>query len=270
MSEDAHLLRSQLIHRQKKDLAELEKDSKKKKGALKEAAQVKIEEMLVLHEQELQAFDAEHSIKHKQESTSAPSVVDPESQVAVFKAKSLAKLSKKELEELCAEHGLSKKGSKEEITSRLLTVTKKSGESLPQEPSISEKEVKSPAKDEDSAAESSESSEESSDDEEQVTKKKSAPVFVTPEEEEKQVKRERIVQKGILHLFEQRFPKGFKLEDLPKYLEKIGVVNFKPDSLGYKDLHDFARKQPKEIIVYDKKHAMLLPGKGEEERERKK
>lgn len=113
-------------------------------------------------------------------------------------------------------------------------------------------------------------SDSSSEDLSSEDEKKNAPVIVDEEEAAKQVKRERIVQKAILHLFAVKFEKGFKLEDLPSLLAKIQVNNFRPETLGYDSLHDFARKQPKEIIRYDKYKGMLLPALSEEERKKKR
>ena len=252
--EDIHIERSKLIQRQKKEMAELEKDLKKKKGAMREAVQEKIEETEALHAEELAAFDKTHAVEK------AKPVDSPATEVKhiAIQQRNWGKCSKAELEEECLERGLSKKGSKEELITRLMTcsavVVKK------------EETEHSPTKDESDSDDSEDDSEEDSDEDSDDQ----APVIVDDEEAAKQVKRERIVQKAILHLFEVRFPTGFKLEDLAANLAKIQVNNFKVQSLGYDSLHDFARKQPKDIIRYDKYKSMLYPAPKEGEKKGKK
>jgi hypothetical protein len=67
------------------------------------------------------------------------------------------------------------------------------------------------------------------------------------------------VRKAILHLFETKFPEGFPLDDLPDNLARIKVTNFKVESLGYTSLHEFARKQPRDALFYDKGEKWLKP-----------
>lgn len=239
---DAQADRSRLLNRQKKDKTELEKEVKKKKGALKQAAMEQLEAMEKLHADELAEFDAKAG-------TGAPKPVQAAPQVAPTATKHAPieiewnDLSKKELQEECALRGLSKGGGREELVTRLIGWAA---------------EMKAKGfTDEDIEGESSEESEADSSDE------SDGDIPDMSEEQrleaERQYKRETIVRKAILHLFESKFPEGFPLELLPEYLAKIKVTNFKPESLGYLNLHDFARKQPRDVIYYSKDEKWIKP-----------
>jgi len=234
---DIHQERSRLIQRQRKEMTELEKDLRKKKGAMKDAVQEKIEETEKIHAQELIDFDKINGVQQIEKLK--PSAETVAASQAARQQRNWSQLQKSELEEECLERGLSKKGSKEELITRLMGAYSAT--------------VDEPAKAKESDDDSDDSDSDSSSDEEK------APVVEDPEEAAKQYKRERIVQKAILHLFEQKFPHGFLLEELPQMLAKIQVNNFKPQSLGYESLHEFARKQPRGLIRYDKYKGMLHP-----------
>jgi hypothetical protein len=239
--------RSRLLNRQKKERSDLEKEVKKKKGAMKAAAEAQLEEMELSHTKELQEFDEQHgSGKQQKETSNAP-------QVLVVSKKlptdiEWNDLSKKELQEECALRGLSKGGGREELVTRLICWAA---------------EVKASGAEPGEGEENSEESDHSSDDDSVSDSDDEDDIPDMTDEQrneaEKQYKRELIVRKAILHLFESKFPEGFLLEDLPEYLARIKVVNFKPESLGYSSLHEFARKQPREAIFYDKGHKMLKP-----------
>ena len=240
--------RSRLLNRQKKERSDLEKEVKKKKGAMKAAAEAQLEEMEASHAKELDEFDEKHGSGKQQKE--APKQAAP--QVVVSKKLPTDiewnDLSKKELQEECALRGLSKGGGREELVTRLIcwaAEVKARGDTGSVE--ADEEEDSEHSSDDDSVSDSDDN-----DDIPDMTDEQR-------NEAEKQYKRELIVRKAILHLFESKFPEGFLLDDLPEYLARIKVVNFKPESLGYSSLHEFARKQPREAIFYDKGHKMLKP-----------
>jgi hypothetical protein len=237
--------RSRLLNRQKKDRTELEKDVKKKKGALKQLAQEQLDLLEKAQAEELAEFDSTHGGK-----TTSPNPVVAAPQIVTSPAApnrfpinvDWNDLSKKELGEECALRGLSKGGSKEEMVTRLIgwaAEMKAKGFEEPDSDDSSDID--------DGSSVSSEDIPDMSDDQRL--------------EAERQYKRELIVRKAILHLFETKFPDGFPLDQLPDHLAKIKVVNFKPESLGYLTLHDFARKQPRDVIFYQKDHKWLRPVK---------
>ena len=237
--------RSRLLNRQKKERSDLEKEVKKKKGAMKVTAQEQLEQLEKDQENELAEFDAQNG-EVKPVFVTAPKV-----STAVYKNLpddiEWNDLSKKELQEECNLRGLSKGGGREELVTRLIGWTAekklkmKNGE-------INDEDESGRSSDEDSVSSSGEEDDDIPDmsDEQRL-------------EAERQYKRELIVRKAILHLFESKFPEGFPLEELPEYLAKIKVLNFKPESLGYTSLHEFARKQPREAIFYDKHEKWLKP-----------
>ena len=240
--------RSKLLNKHKKDRSELEKDVKKKKGAMKAAAQLELEQLEAAQLLELAEFDSIHNVgdsaNKKDEDHQPPPLVKVVSRSLPTDIE-WKDLSKKELQEECALRALSKGGGKEELVTRLICWA-------------AERKL-NPAEegedDEDSKNSSDEDSVSSSEEEEDIPD-------MTDEQKqtaEKQYKRELIVRKAIMHLFENKFPEGFPLDDLPDCLARIKVVNFKPESLGYATLHEFARKQPREAIFYDKGIKWLKP-----------
>ena len=244
--------RSKLLNRQKKDRTELEKDVKKKKGAMKTAAQAALEQLETDQARELAEFDALHGME-------ASCVVAPAPQIKeeVISKKSLPfdiewkDLSKKELQEECALRGLSKGGGKEELVTRLICWAAEQ-KLLPEDKERDGDELSSESNNSSDDDSVSSSDEDGEDEDEDMTEEQKQ--FA-----EKQYKRELIVRKAILHLFENKFHEGFPLDELPEYLSRIKVVNFKPESLGYATLHEFARKQPREAIFYDKGIKWLKP-----------
>ena len=245
---DVQAERSRLLNRQKKDRTELEKDVKKKKGALKDAAQAKLDQLEADQARELAEFDQAHGLNA---SAAAP---EPEAVQMVKKSKLPTDLewndmSKKELQEECALRGISKGGGKEELVTRLICWA---AEERTRRANAGDDDEDDEDDEEDNEDEEEEDSDDDSDDMPDMTEEQK-------QEAEKQYKREVIVRKAILHLFESRFPEGFPLDDLPEVLARIKVVNFKPESLGYASLHEFARKQPRDAIFYDKAIRYLKP-----------
>lgn len=242
--------RSRLLNRQKKDRSDLEKDVKKKKGAMKAAAQAELEQLEIDQARQLAEFDALNGLAVQSESlqSSPAPVVKVSTKSSLPTDIEWQDLSKKELQEECSLRGLSKGGGKEELVTRLICwAADHKGNPSPEEGEEDDDEEEH-SSDEDSV--SSSDDEEEADDNMTEEQKQTA---------EKQYKRELIVRKAILHLFENKFPEGFPLEELPEYLARIKVVNFKPESLGYATLHEFARKQPREAIFYDKGIKWLKP-----------
>ena len=238
--------RSRLLNRQKKEKTDLEKEVKKKKGAMKTAAQAQLEEMENVHAKELVDFDGKNGLVVNKIITEATPIVS-QSKKRLPTDIEWNDLSKKELQEECALRSLGKSGGREELVTRLIcwAAEAKANGPVNDEENVDEESVHS--SDEDSV-----SSDDSEDDMPDMTEEQR-------NEAERQYKRELIVRKAILHLFESKFPQGFLLEDLPEYLARIKVTNFKPESLGYSSLHEFARKQPREAFFYDKGHKMIKP-----------
>ena len=117
MSGDPNVERSKLLNRQKAEKTAAQKEMKKKRGELLEAAQKKFEEMEARHERELREFDAAHGIG----GGAGGKAKDAGAHKAKFMTVAQARdMSKKELEEACSERGLSKKGSREDILMRLI------------------------------------------------------------------------------------------------------------------------------------------------------
>jgi hypothetical protein len=236
--------RSRLLNRQKKDRTELEKDVKKKKGALKETAQAKLDQLEADHARELSEFDLSHGLASGAQ-PDAPVAAAPSKRSKLPTDLEWSELSKKELQEECAQREISKGGGKEDLVTRLIC--------------WAAEETARRANTGDDEDDESESSDEEEEDE--FDSDSDLPDMTDDQkvEAEKQYKRELIVRKAILHLFESRFPEGFPLDDLPDVLARIKVVNFKPESLGYATLHEFARKQPRDAIYYDKGIRFLKP-----------
>lgn len=238
--------RSRLLNRQKKERSDLEKDVKKKKGAMKQAAQEELEALEITHAQELAEFDNAHSTNPSSKPTAAPVVAAAPAASTTHAPIDVEwnDLSKKELQEECALRNLSKGGGREELVTRLIGWAAE----------MKAKGVTFEAEDPDSDSDNDEGSDGSSSDGDIPDMNDEQKL-----EAEKQYKRETIVRKAILHLFESKFPDGFPLDQLPEYLAKIKVTNFKPESLGYTSLHDFARKQPRDLIYYNKDQKVIKP-----------
>ena len=248
---DTQAERSRLLNRQKKDRTELEKDVKKKKGAMKTAAQAQLEELESAQAAELAEFDKVNGLAgpespSKEAIKPAPTVVSKNLPTDI----EWADLSKKELQEECALRGLSKGGGREELVTRLICWVGDVQANGGGEQSGTDEDDDDDEDDEDEDSEDEDGDE--SDDMPDMTEEQKSLA-------EKQYKRELIVRKAIVHLFESKFPEGFPLDDLPEYLARIKVVNFKPETLGYSSLHEFARKQPREAIFYDKGLKWLKP-----------
>ena len=205
--------RSRLLNRQKKDRTELEKTVKSKKGAFKQAAQEELAKLETDQEHELAEFDRQHR------SASSPQVVQDgdESPAKVKKTKGKKKLpvdiewsdlSKRELQEECHQRGLSKGGGREELVSRLIDWAADRKAKMKNGIEEEEEEEDSESDDSDSSDDEGDDSSDDSDDIPDMTD-------TQKEEAERQYKRELIVRKAILHLFESKFPDGFPLEDLP-------------------------------------------------------
>ena len=242
---DTQADRSRLLNRQKKDRSELEKEVKKKKGAMKVIAQKMLEELEEAQALELASFDAKAGIAVVAPVVAAPvvAVADPTAPLDV----DWSDLSKKELEDECTRRALSKGGRREELVTRLIgwAAEMRTIGYVPAPPK-DDSNSDSNSSDNDSISSDDDNGNDDMDDAQKL-------------EAEKQYKREVIVRKAILHLFESKFHEGFPLEDLAVNLEKIKVMNFKVESLGYTTLHEFARKQPREAFYYDKGIKWLKP-----------
>jgi hypothetical protein len=249
--------RSKLLNKHIQERKELEKDVKKKKGALKEQAQAKLDELIVQQEAELKKLDAEHGTgKPKKEEEEEPN----EKQVLIIgtdvKERNWNSLSNKEAQDECAKRGLSSKGKKEQLLTRLIVFHSELEAKLA-DGSIKIEDKKPEPEEEDSEESSSDDEE---DDDEDDEKKELTPEEL--EEAEKQYKREKIVRKAIKHLLTTKHKEGFQLDALPELLEGIKVKNFTPAMCGYKSMEDFAKKQPERLFRYSKSKKLIRPPKG--------
>jgi len=97
----------------------MEKDLKKKKGMMKEQAQKKYDDMVDQFEKEVTDFDAKNAAKIPSEKGKEV-VPDKSGPEKMFSERNWNTLSKTQMEEECSKRGLSKKGSKEQLTTRLI------------------------------------------------------------------------------------------------------------------------------------------------------
>lgn len=115
--DEINVERSKLLNRQKAEKSAAQKEMKKKRGELLEAAQKKFEEMEARHERELQEFEAAHGGGAHHAAKAKETRVGHVKPVTVAQAK---EMTKKELEEACGARGLGKKGSREDLVMRLI------------------------------------------------------------------------------------------------------------------------------------------------------
>lgn len=253
--------RSKLVQKHKQQRAELEKKVKKLKGAMKEAAQKELDELDSKHEAELAEFEgasagaagkATKKDEQKEEETPASS------SGKVFRDRNWNGLSKKELEDACVERGLGKKGSKEDLVTKLTIFQQEQASKAPaggyasaQPPRASdEDEDDDDDEDEDDEDDDDEDDDEEDDDDDQE---------VDAEEMERQGKREKAVQKAVRFLLTDKCPDGFPLDELIQKLEMVNVKGFAPEKLGYKTVEKFVRGQPEAVLRYRRKEQMILP-----------
>jgi len=255
--------RSKLIQRQKKDEADAEKDVKKKKGAMKEAAQAKLEELREKNATELEEFDrakatvvADSEVVGAASSSKAdrPSDALPEHDNVVvapattFRVLNWNGLSKKELEEECVKRGLGKKGSKEDLVMKLILFSQEQEGKEPVEteaplpkappakaPPVRRREVGS-------------SDEEESDEEEEADVEKAA----------QQYKREQYLR-GALKVMVTKNPEGVSVDDLADVLAGMKVTGYAPEKFGYKTTEKLLKYQPAKLLRYDAKERMIYP-----------
>eukprot|EP01067_Filipodium_phascolosomae_P008174 Filipodium_phascolosomae@DN6884_c0_g1_i1.p1 len=226
MGKDLNLERSRLVSKHVQIVRELEKDVKKKKGGLKEAAQAKLEAAFLENEEELAAFDAQAKV-----SSSAADRTDRHqnaSGTSAFRNQNWEGLSKKELIEACTERGLGKKGTKEDMVSKLIAFH----QSLPSPPTPPPQEK-----------------------EDDVTA-----------EDERKYKRELIMRKALVKILEKESETdafdvgvGIASKDIPPKLHDLGVRNFRPSLLGYRSVHAWLKRTPKTIIHYDANTRKVFP-----------
>eukprot|EP00747_Dinoflagellata_sp_TGD_P192287 gnl/TRDRNA2_/TRDRNA2_56921_c0_seq1.p1 gnl/TRDRNA2_/TRDRNA2_56921_c0~~gnl/TRDRNA2_/TRDRNA2_56921_c0_seq1.p1 ORF type:complete len:267 (+),score=110.78 gnl/TRDRNA2_/TRDRNA2_56921_c0_seq1:65-865(+) len=262
---DAQKERSQLCQRQKKEQGEIEKKVKKLKGALKEAAQKELEELVAKHEAELAAFDKPAAAGSKKEASGytagsatqpplapAPAEEKPAKKTH-FRDRNWPSLSKKELEEAAVERGVSKKGSKEELVQRLIMFQQEQGPADASAPSGASSAKKAESDDED------DDDEDEDDDDEDDEPSDDDGVEADPAEMEAQAKREKAVQKAIRFLLTEKCKEGFPAADFVVKLEMVNVKGFAPEKLGYKSIDKFLRRQPEKVMRFNKKTQMILP-----------
>jgi len=236
---------------------------KKKKGAMKEAAQAKLEELREKNRTELEEFDrVKATVVADSEAVdvASSSRVDrppddaPEPDVAVvapsrtFRVLNWNGLSKKELEEECVERGLGKKGSKEDLVMKLILFSQEQEGKQPVEteapppkapaakaPPVRRKEVGS-------------SDEEETDEEEEVDVEKAA----------LQYKREQYLR-GALKVMVTKNPDGVSVEDLADVLADMKVTGYAPEKFGYKTTEKLLKYQPAKLLRYDAKERRIYP-----------
>mmetsp|Transcript_60487 Transcript_60487/g.136100 ORF Transcript_60487/g.136100 Transcript_60487/m.136100 type:complete len:254 (+) Transcript_60487:66-827(+) len=250
----AHQERSKLIQKQKQERTELEKKVKKSKGAMKDAAQKELEELEKKQEAELAEFDAGKGVAAAAPAKSSSAEEDAaktSADASEFRERHWSSLSKKELEEECALRGIGKKGSKEELVTKLTIFHQELASKAPAEPATKEAAPEEKGEEDD---------DEEDDDEESESDEEEGPP-VDEEEQERQYKREQAMQKALKHLLKVKFPEGFPLSEFNEKLEAVSVTNFAPEKLGYKTVEKFLRNQPEKVLRYKKKTQMILPPK---------
>ena len=303
--------RSKLLNKHKQETNELEKKLKKAKGMMKDKAQDELDAALERHEQELKDLEAgggddeasgskggeaagksggggKKSKKDKKsKGKKKGSDSDDDDDILATAARELnnrifgasknwSGLSKKELEECCIERGLGKKGSKEDLTMKLITyhqtqdrkleeidgledylkrlMKRRGGDSDSDDDSGSDSDAGPAA----SSSESDDSSDDSDSDSDEEFKK----AEVSAEEAEKQFKREKLVRGAVVKALE-RFPRatddsgskgGFLVAELPDVLASNAqpVKGFKPEICGYSSLEKFAKAQRGPLKKYMK------------------
>lgn len=261
--------RSKLVQRHKQEKQELEKKVKKSKGAMKEAAAKELEELEERQEAELKTFEQNKgggggASKTAPKEEAKEPTESAKDLLKKFRDRNWSSLSKKELEEACAERGLGKKGGKEDLIQKLIIfqqdLASKAAAEGPDEPAEDRTSAAKTAKaaadsedDEDSEEdEDDEEDDDDDDDEEEVDR----------EVAEKQARIEKHVQKAVQCVLTDHCPEGFALDDLCTKLEMVKVKGFAPEKCGYKTLEKFAKGQPRKVLRYDKKTQMILPPTG--------
>lgn len=265
----AHADRSKLVQKQKQQRGDAEKKVKKLKGAMKEAAQKELEELDIAHEAELAEFDNRKGVSGSEKTVEKSAPVEDSAPKEKFRDRNWSGLSKKELEEEAVLRGLGKKGSKEDLITKLTLFQQEQAmqPTYPEGPPAAAAGKASKASKSSSAAaesedvgddeeEDSEDSEDEDDDEDDDVED------VDPEEMERQGKREKAMQKAIKHLLTKSFPDGFPLVEFDEKLASIKVTGFAPEKCGYRSVEKFFRGQPAALCRYDQKtHMVLAPMK---------
>mmetsp|Transcript_155263 Transcript_155263/g.476938 ORF Transcript_155263/g.476938 Transcript_155263/m.476938 type:complete len:274 (+) Transcript_155263:101-922(+) len=257
--------RSKLVQRQKQQKQELEKKVKKLKGAMKEAAAKELEELETKHEAELAEFEKEKgggggaAAKPAAAAAAAPAAeAEPAKDAKQFRERHWSGLSKKELEEECVARGIGKKGSKEDLIQKLIIfhqdLALKAAEAGPAASEADGRKEEKPDPTKEEADESEDEDEESEDESED-----GEALEVDSEEMERQHKREKLVQKAIVFLFQEKQKDSFHLDELTEKLKLVKVSNFSPEKLGYKSLEKFVKGQKPAVLRYDRKTQMISP-----------
>eukprot|EP01057_Protomagalhaensia_wolfi_P000377 Protomagalhaensia_wolfi_Nauph_80__376@NODE_1208_length_1658_cov_22_457072_g928_i0_p1_GENE_NODE_1208_length_1658_cov_22_457072_g928_i0NODE_1208_length_1658_cov_22_457072_g928_i0_p1_ORF_typecomplete_len322_score67_21SAP/PF02037_27/0_00013SAP/PF02037_27/7_3e03Efg1/PF10153_9/0_007Efg1/PF10153_9/5_3e03LETM1/PF07766_13/0_019OSTHTH/PF12872_7/0_026Chorion_2/PF03964_15/0_023Chorion_2/PF03964_15/2_5e03DUF755/PF05501_11/3_1e03DUF755/PF05501_11/0_031DUF755/PF05501_11/50TEX12/PF15219_6/4_9_NODE_1208_length_1 len=296
IAEDAHVKRSQLINEYLQEARAIEKDLKKKKlpAKQKETLEAKLDTLREEHEQRLAEFDEAQGITSAKAAklTDADKAKTSATDPAVFEERSWGSLSKRELEEECIRRGLTRKGAKEDLVSRLTIFTldhkaqkARSGEPddvplipakapikyetvIPQGPTTKPdyrnknkklwKRRGPPTKSKRTSSSSSSGSD--SEAESSDAAPEAAPQGEDPENEErqKQLKREAIIQ-NVLGSILKKYTKGIPIQEMPEYLERFRVQNFSPAALGYADVEEWISRQPRDVLHVDKKTLLVYP-----------
>eukprot|EP01055_Gregarina_sp_Pseudo9_P001774 Gregarina_sp_Pseudo_9__1773@NODE_2204_length_1097_cov_33_402647_g2029_i0_p1_GENE_NODE_2204_length_1097_cov_33_402647_g2029_i0NODE_2204_length_1097_cov_33_402647_g2029_i0_p1_ORF_typecomplete_len344_score107_92SAP/PF02037_27/3_5e06SbsC_C/PF18058_1/0_00025SbsC_C/PF18058_1/2_1e03Retrotrans_gag/PF03732_17/0_16Retrotrans_gag/PF03732_17/1_3e03OSTHTH/PF12872_7/0_051_NODE_2204_length_1097_cov_33_402647_g2029_i0651069 len=294
-AEDAHVKRSQLINEFLQESRALEKDLKKKKlpPKQKEQLEAKLDSLREEHTKRLAEFDDAQgtgkSSKHTdgtetETPLAAAETPSPDGEAPVFEERSWGSLSKRELEEECQRRGLSRKGGKEDLVSRLtiFTLDQKLKQAKATDPSAPPKvEAPKTIKYETVTATGPSSKQDYRNKNKKLWKRRGPPkgsahrkmsssesegsgdeTETAPEqldeERQKQLKREQIIQNVIGSIL-KKYNKGIPVDEMPSYLEKFKVVNFAPSALGYQSVEEWISNQPKDVLHVDKKSLLVYP-----------
>lgn len=202
----------------KGQLQVLTKEIKKKKGAYKQAAEEKYAALEAEMEEELAKLtiggDGDKKATSEAKEEERPQVLK---KVKIdWDKKDIAGYSKSELSAECIKLGLSKKGGKEDLVTRLMTFSLDNDQR--------------------------ESDEEEEEEEETMT-----------EEEKKEAarmyKREQAIQKALRVLLKKN-PDGVEVPDVATKLAELGVKNFKPQMLGYEQMETLLKEMPEFVLAY--------------------
>ncbi|CEL99431.1 unnamed protein product [Vitrella brassicaformis CCMP3155] len=273
--------RSLLRTKHANELKELEKDVKKKKGAMKEAAQKKLEDAEERHAKELAEFDKQRgggggkpSAASASASSSSSSKDQPKNGTAssssssaalamkVFPDANWSGLSNSELQAACEERGISKKGKKEDLISRLMQFHQSQAARLREQEGGGQGQQQQQQASRAAGGDENGGMDKDDDDDDP---KSQAEI----EESERQYKRELVMRKALRAVLNKHAQKlaadgvtedpGIPIDELCERFAAIKVRNFRPELLGYTTVEEFVDSQPDGLVFYDKKAKRLYP-----------
>lgn len=246
---------SKLKQRQRDELAVLAKDVKKKKGALKKAAQKKYDDMVAKHEEELAALTDAPAPAAPGESA-APSKPAAPKKAKRWPVLAWSQQPRSVLEECCAERGISKKGKKEDLVVRLNTFAQEQQLAFDNGELIEASEDES--EDEESGSDSGSDSgyfkkKGEDDDDDESSSDGDEFADETPEEKEARerlAKRRGVVVGRLFQILQKVQFNQIALDELEEQLAEAGVKNFRPELVGYETNIQFLQEEQGKYFKY--------------------